>query len=258
MPGNSAIPRPEVRWIFWLGVWYGCWSEKNQKRQRCCSLLTLFKVLENLSNQQSGTHLGHFVTTLLSDLHMQSGPELLFYMPSMPSKVKARTCRILLPITGTPTRFPTPTPVRETPWYRAKSSGQNPVGKHICNLWNHLESVRILRHGHWRFDVFLLKGTQEKKLNHEVMLSSSPKAGAFVPNSWLSTILTSAITGPMLLPWQKYVKKHNSENTSRKAPEYQRCCHVSSVYPWILSMKSPRGSAVFSSIFFLMLPFKVA
>lgn len=44
-------------------------------------------------------------------------------------------------------------------------------------------------------DGILLKGTQQKELESSIR--------AFVPKSWLSTILTSAITGPMLLPWQQ-------------------------------------------------------
>lgn len=147
---------------------------------------------------------------------------------------KSKTCRIILPITGTPTRFPTPTPVRETPWYRAKSSKGKIQHNPAIEYW-------------WYF----VEGNTTKRtriINSCLRPKELAQHNTHQRNNWAdaATLTTND------------VKEQNSENIFnwsarisgmyRNVAMYHRCIHE------FLSMKSLRTS--FLLFFFLMPPFK--
>lgn len=227
---DSAIPRPEMR---------ECDTDVDQRRTKgsdvaVCSWSSGRSVESTKCGNiwaiscHSSTWLAHITSSSSSqDLR------LLLSMPSMPCP-KSKTCRIILPITGTPTRFPTPTPVRETPWYRAKSSKGKIQHNPAIEYW-------------WYF----VEGNTTKRtriINSCLRPKELAQHNTHQRNNWAdaATLTTND------------VKEQNSENIFnwsarisgmyRNVAMYHRCIHE------FLSMKSLR--TCFLLFFFLMPPFK--
>ena len=185
------------------GVWYGRWSEKNQ-RQRCCSLFMKFRQISRINKVgniwaiscHSSTWLAHITSS-------SSSQDLNFYYPCHPCPVQSQKHAELSCLSQErPQGFRLPHQCA-----RRRGTGPSPLKakSSIIQLLN--------------IDGILLKGTQQKELESSIR--------AFVPKSWLSTILTSAITGPMLLPWQQMMWRNRTVKTSSiEVPEYQECIEM--------------------------------
>ena len=196
---DSAIPRPEMR---------ECDTDVDQRRTKGSDVAVCSWSSGRSVESTKWETFGPFRATLLPDLHIlhhitSSSQDLNFYYPCHPCPVQSQKHAELSCLSQErPQGFRLPHQCA-----RRRGTGPSPLKakSRIIQLLN--------------IDGILLKGTQQKELESSIR--------AFVPKSWLSTILTSAITGPMLLPWQQMMWRNRTVKTSSiEVPEYQECIEM--------------------------------